>query len=95
MSASVYIIYSSTLDKYYVGLTTIDVSERLRKHNHSLYGKRYTSQANDWVLMIEIPCKDYTQARKIELYIKRMKSRTYIKSIIENKTVLEKIIEKC
>ncbi|NGX84504.1 GIY-YIG nuclease family protein [Aequorivita sp. KMM 9714] len=47
MEYFVYILYSQTLDKYYVG-STEDVSHRLREHlwNH----KGFTSRAKDWEL---------------------------------------------
>ncbi|WP_353963221.1 GIY-YIG nuclease family protein, partial [Aequorivita sediminis] len=47
MEFFVYILYSHTLDRYYVG-STEDISHRLREHlwNH----KGFTSKAKDWEL---------------------------------------------
>ncbi|MFD2162079.1 GIY-YIG nuclease family protein [Paradesertivirga mongoliensis] len=42
---AVYILYSQSLDKYYVGCTS-DVSERLKKHNTNHSG--FTGKLLDW-----------------------------------------------
>ncbi len=43
-----YIIYSSQLDKFYIGITQEGIESRLDKHNRSVYGNHFTWQANDW-----------------------------------------------
>ena len=45
MSFYVYILFSSSLNRYYIGSTN-DVEERLNKHLSS--GKGFTSKAKDW-----------------------------------------------
>jgi putative endonuclease len=47
MQYFIYILYSKSLDKYYIG-STEDVLKRLKKHleNH----KGFTSKAKDWEL---------------------------------------------
>ncbi len=45
---NVYILHSSTLNKYYVGYTSLSVEERLRRHNSNHKG--FTGKANDWVV---------------------------------------------
>jgi putative endonuclease len=48
MRASCYILYSQKLNKFYVGDTTNDVSDRIKKHNTAEYGKhRYTATTDD------------------------------------------------
>ncbi|MBK9359064.1 MAG: GIY-YIG nuclease family protein [Bacteroidales bacterium] len=42
----VYILYSESLDKYYVGSTHGTVEERLYKHNNRQKG--FTSAVSDW-----------------------------------------------
>ena len=42
---TVYILYSSTLDSYYIGYTA-NLTDRLRRHNS--YSKGYTGRAKDW-----------------------------------------------
>lgn len=77
----VYILYSKTLNKYYVGETK-DISTRLELYNTGFFKGAFTSQANDWSLEHEIKCKDITQARAIETHIKKMKSRKFIETLI-------------
>ena len=43
-----YIIYSVTIDKYYVGATE-NLSERLKKHQNK--NKGFTNQATDWEIV--------------------------------------------
>ncbi|MBS1681678.1 MAG: GIY-YIG nuclease family protein [Bacteroidetes bacterium] len=75
---------------YYVGCTQTSVADRIEKHNTAALGRHFTSQTKDWNLFLEIPCESFRQARKIELHIKRMKSRKYI----ENLKVFPEIIQK-
>jgi putative endonuclease len=82
------------MDRFYVGVTAETVLERLQKHNQSSYGTHFTSQANDWTIMLEISCKNFSQARKIELYIKRMKSKKYIQSLIDRQEEADKLLDK-
>jgi putative endonuclease len=50
MPFHVYIIYSATLDQYYIGQTQ-DVADRLFRHNNS--GSKSTKKAKDWKLVYE------------------------------------------
>jgi len=68
--AHCYILFSSSLDKYYVGSTQSTLSERINKHNTNYYGKHLTSQVEDWELYLGIACSSIEQARKMESYIK-------------------------
>ncbi|PKP08491.1 MAG: excinuclease ABC subunit C, partial [Bacteroidetes bacterium HGW-Bacteroidetes-3] len=43
-----YIIYSKTLDKFYIGFTS-DMVSRLQRHNQK--GKGFTGNENDWQLV--------------------------------------------
>ncbi|MFT3935201.1 MAG: GIY-YIG nuclease family protein [Chitinophagaceae bacterium] len=74
-----YIIYSEKLDKYYVG-ACIDMERRLYEHNigHSTF----TSTGIPWTLKYKEYFNSLPEAKKREMYIKRMKSRKYIESLI-------------
>jgi len=79
MSAACYILYSVSLDKYYIGATAHDIDIRIIKHNSSFYGtSKYTSKTNDWELFLVIETLDYSHALRIEAKIKKMKSKIYI-----------------
>jgi putative endonuclease len=78
----VYILHSKTLNRFYTGLTTLNVEERLENHISKKYSKfNFTQKANDWELFYSIPCENLSQARLIELHIKKMKSKIYIQNL--------------
>jgi putative endonuclease len=95
--SSFYILYSNSLDKFYTGITTESVEVRLEKHNSGAYGKKYTSAATDWILQLDLKAGDYAHARRMEIYVKKQKSRSYtlslIHSEIEQKQLFEKTIQ--
>jgi putative endonuclease len=78
---SVYIIYSFSLDKYYIGYTE-DVAQRLQQHNKGISG--FTSIASDWVLKYTAAFESRELAHQRELEIKRKKSRKYIEWLINS-----------
>jgi putative endonuclease len=76
-----YILYSVKLNKYYVG-ACIDLERRLFEHNigHS----KFTSLGVPWELKYKEHYPTLPDAKKRETYIKKMKSRKYIESLIQN-----------
>ena len=78
--ATVYILYSASLDIYYIGYTTGNLNERVRKHlsNH----KGFTSRAKDWRLVHNEVFENKTQAIIRERTIKNWKSKSRIKDLI-------------
>ena len=78
----VYILYSESSDRYYVGQTN-DVERRLEEHNHGLKSN-YTSKYRPWMLKGRFEVgESLGLARKIERYIKNQKSRKYIEGLLE------------
>ena len=75
-----YVLYSSNLDKYYIGSTSDQLEERLRKHNSNHKG--FTGSVNDWLIMYFEEFTDLKLARKREREIKAKKSRTFIEKLI-------------
>ena len=77
-----YILYSETLDKFYIGHTCENLDERLRKHlsNH----KGFTAKIKDWKIVYFEPLENKSLAYKRELEIKSWKSKTKIKNLINN-----------
>ncbi len=81
MPAFVYILFSEKLNKYYIG-STPDVERRIAEHNR---GKdKFTKTGVPWILVYKEAFEELKQARQRELYIKKMKSRTYIESLIRS-----------
>jgi putative endonuclease len=74
----VYILYSNSLNRYYVGYTS-NLDERLTEHNSGV--SSYTRKGIPWVLMYSETFDNKTDAIKRENYIKRMKSRKYIEGL--------------
>ena len=87
----VYILYSKTIDKFYVGSTS-NLNNRIFRHNE---GKSlYTRSGRPWELIFSFACNTRSEARSIENHIKRMKSRTYIQNIVSQKIDLNLILKR-
>ena len=82
MAYSVYIIYSKTLDRYYVGYTE-NIAARLIQHNTGF--STYTAKANDWVLKYSELYETRKECLDRERKIKATKSRKYIEELILKK----------
>lgn len=89
-----YILYSSKIDSYYIGITQESIESRVERHNLSLYGSTYTSKVNDWELYYFIECNSIAQAIKIEKHIKKMKSKKYIENLKKYIEITIKLIDK-
>ena len=76
MTFYVYILYSATIDRFYIGHTGQAISERIGKHLSSHRG--FTSRAKDWQLYYYEEFTSKSLAYRREMEIKRKKSRKYI-----------------
>ena len=93
MTPSCYILYSPSLNKFYIGATHDSADNRLLKHNNHTYGKhRYTANADDWELFLQIDVAEYAHAIRLERKIKAMKSSKYIKNLKRFPEMRNKII---
>ncbi|WP_336514362.1 GIY-YIG nuclease family protein [Pollutibacter soli] len=79
MSSYCYILYSVKLDKYYVGSTN-DLERRMTEHNRGK--ERFTKTGSPWKLVYQEKFDELILARRRELAIKKMKSRTSIQKLI-------------
>ena len=79
-----YILYSETLDKFYIGHTCENIDERLRKHlsNH----KGFTANIKDWKIVYFETLENKSLAYKRKLEMKSWKSKIKIKKLIDNST---------
>ena len=77
--AFTYILYSSKLNKYYIG-ACIDFERRFYEHNigHS----KFTSLGIPWILKYKKQFANLPEAKQFEMKIKIMKSRKYIELLI-------------
>ncbi len=90
--AHCYILYSKSLDKYYVGACYNDLEQRIENHNSVKYAKSYTSQASDWQLYLSFKGEEYTHVRRMEMKIKSMKSHKYIENVKRYDDLQQKLI---
>ena len=79
MSFYVYILYSSSSDKYYVGFTQ-DLEKRLARHNSGL--NRSTKSGLPWELKYSEVFETRGEAMVREKQIKAQKSRKYLEALI-------------
>ena len=89
-----YILYSKQIDRFYIG-QTVDVESRLIEHKSKTYSQAYTAITNDWELYLVIKCENKTQAIKVERFIKKMKSKSFIISLKQREEKIEDILKKC
>lgn len=94
MPHHVYVIYSAKLDRFYIGNTDLSPDERLVQHNEAHNHMSYTSKGIPWVLFLVLECTSREQARKVELHIKRMKSKQYIRNLKKYSEMQEKLLAK-
>lgn len=78
----VYIIFSSTKNKFYIGYTS-DLEERIIRHNQK--SKGFTSNTNDWKIVYTESFTTKSEAISREKQIKSWKSRNKIQELISNK----------
>ena len=79
MQYFVYILYSASADKFYIGHTK-DLEGRLFRHRNS--GSKSTKFVNDWIIVHKEYFPSRSDAIKRELYIKSRKSREFINNLI-------------
>ena len=73
-----YILYSRSIDRYYIGHTS---NLKIRLQNHLSGSTRFTSQTDDWEMIYSEEYATKAEAMKKEQQIKRMKSRSFIKEL--------------
>lgn len=80
MQHFVYILYSKSINRYYIG-SSEDPEKRLIKHlaNHS----GFTGKAKDWIICYKESFQNRLEALKREREIKKWKSRKMIEDLID------------
>ena len=90
---TVYIIFSQKLKKFYVGMTS-NFDVRLEFHLHDTQQRKFTHNADDWILYHKIECPSKDMALKIEKHIKAMKSKIYIENLKKYPEISQKLFSK-
>jgi len=81
----VYILYSETIDHYYVGQTS-DLGARIESHNDGFV--RWTRHGIPWQLKYFEEFETRADAMRRERFLKSKHSRKYIESLITQKSRL-------
>jgi len=80
MIFQVYIIFSKSRNRYYIGSTAESLTERIRRHN-SVH-KGFTANTTDWKHVYTENFETKIIAQKRERQIKSWKSRQMIENLI-------------
>jgi putative endonuclease len=76
----IYILYSQSRDRYYIG-SCANVEQRLIRHNAG--ATLSTKSGRPWLVVYTETYPTKTDALKREINLKKMKSRVYIEEIIK------------
>ena len=87
MKAYVYILKSVKTEKYYIGCT-FDYNKRLKEHNSGFSAS--TKSMRPWKIMFTQTYSTLSEARKIELWIKKQKSKEFVEKLIKEGTIKKK-----
>jgi len=79
MEFIVYILFSKTKNRYYIGYTS-NLEDRIVRHNQK--SKGFTGNVNDWEIIYTEKYSTKEQAQQRELQIKSWKSRIKIQELI-------------
>ena len=82
MEFIVYILFSETKNRFYIGFTA-NLQERIIRHNQK--SKGFTGNVNDWKIVYTENYYAKEEAQKRELQIKSWKSRTKIEELITSR----------
>jgi putative endonuclease len=84
----IYILYSETFDKYYIGYSD-NPERRVNEHNTKAFNT-FTKKHRPWKLAYSFPVSENrADTMKIEKFIKKQKSRKFIETIVFERKSLE------
>ncbi len=89
----VYVLYLAFIDRFYIG-QTLNPEVRFEEHLQHAKPEAFTTRAEDWIIYYRLECKIRQQAILIERHIKHMKSRKYLKNLVEKPEIAEKLLER-
>ena len=76
MHFTVYILYSKSIDKFYIGKTSLTVEERLQYHLYKHKG--FTSRADDWSIIYTKALNSNSDALRLEKKIKNRGAKRFL-----------------
>jgi putative endonuclease len=93
LMASVYILFSERLNRFYVG-SCLEFEKRFELHQSRQFQSSFTAKTDDWSLFLRVDDLGFSQARKIEQHIKSMRSKTYIHNLRKFPEIIDKLKKK-
>ncbi len=78
----VYIIFSASKDRYYIGSTSVGIKTRLKRHNEGW--TRSTRSGTPWELKFVCSYSTKSEALSRERFIKNQKGRAFIEMLINS-----------
>ena len=91
MDYFVYILYSASIDKYYVGRTE-NFENRLLYHNSGVRNKIWTKRGMPWVRYLLLENLNQRQSYQLEAFIKKQKSRKFIERLGSDSQFLKEFL---
>src|SRR5690606_34397698 len=88
----IYILYSPSADKYYVG-SSDDPKRRLLYHNSDNKPTKFTFRYRPWNLCCVIPTRTKSRALILEKLIKKQKSRDFVITIVIERSKSERSVK--
>ena len=85
--AYMYVLYSGSIDRYYIGSTRGSLEERLRRHLSDHKG--FTGKAKDWEICYSEFYADYKDASSREQALKRQKDRKQLELLVRRSSAGE------
>ena len=76
MTYYTYILFSEAIQKYYVGYTSLDINERVRRHNSNHKG--FTGRTNDWKIVWFTTFDNVSDAIRKEKAIKNRGAKRFL-----------------
>ena len=68
-----------------------DVAKRINFHLEPTENRKFTAKAKDWKIFLTIDNLSKEQASKIEIHIKKMKSKIYIENLLKYPEFIQKL----
>ena len=93
MTYSLYILHSSKIDRFYIGVSN-DVPQWVDRHNSDFYSNAWFKRGIPWQLVLQYKCESKSQALFIERFIKKMKSKAFIRRLIDDPKIIQDIAKK-
>ncbi len=88
----IYILYSESADRYYIGHTD-DPARRIEEHN-TVIKNSYTFKFRPWIIKAVLKSPNRGERpERLRYYLKRMKSRKLIENLIHNPEEFDKIVQ--